>query len=63
MSREFSTSVHPLTTYKNTTGGSSLPGKDDNKPSGNTMTLKELIDKFFADLVQRFKDLFKIFDK
>ena len=40
MSREFSTRVHPLTTYKNTTGGSSLPGKDDNKPSGNTMTLK-----------------------
>ena len=63
MLREFSTRVHPLTTYKNTTGGSSLPGKDDNKPSGNTMTLKELIDKFFADLVQRFKDLFKIFDK
>lgn len=63
MSREFSTSVHPLTTYKNTTGGIILPGKDDNKPSGNTMTLKELIDKFFADLVQRFKDLFKIFDE
>lgn len=63
MAETFSTSVHPLTTYKNTSGGSILPGKDDNKPSGNTLTLKELIDKFFADLLQKFKDLFNIFDR
>lgn len=63
MAETFSTSVHPLTTYKNTSGGSILPGKDDNKPSGNTMTLKELIDKFFADLLQKFKDFFNIFDR